>query len=303
VLNIIKLKEKKMRLKLLNALGIFLIIAAGCGKIGTWGAQEQAQIDKYIKSLGDTVYSLKPSGLYSIELVPGTGKTPGVGDMVSFKYMGMFLDRVSFDNNLASTTPFSSRVGTNQLRAGIDEGLRYMKEGGKSRFVLPSKLAFGEVGIYGYIPGYTPVLYEIELIAVIQGTESAVIQNFISSLGDTAYSLKTSGLYYIESVAGTGRTPVAKDTVYLKYRGMFLNRLVFDSNLTSTTPFKVVIGKGQIIPGMEEGIKYMKEGGVARFVIPSTLGYGTTGSQGVIPPNTPLLFEVTLVSSKPGPPK
>ena len=39
----------------------------------------------------------------------------------------------------------------------------------------------------------------------------------------------------------------------------------------------------------------LKEGGKARFVIPSELGYGSQGAGGVIPPNATLIFDVELV--------
>jgi len=72
--------------------------------------------------------------------------------------------------------------------------------------------------------------------------EKEDIQNYINSLGDTAYVLKPSGLYYIELRAGTGRSPVVKDTITFWYSGMFLNRTVFDSNYSSNTVFTAILG-------------------------------------------------------------
>ena len=42
---------------------------------------------------------------------------------------------------------------------------------------------------------------------------------------------KPSGLYYLETLAGTGTAPVAHDTVYVVYTGKFLNGTVFDTNV------------------------------------------------------------------------
>jgi FKBP-type peptidyl-prolyl cis-trans isomerase len=144
--------------------------------------------------------------------------------------------------------------------------------------------------------------------------EKEDIQNYINSLGDTAYVLKPSGLYYIELRAGTGRSPVVKDTITFWYSGMFLNRNVFDSNYSSNTVFTAIVGVsdptyGQLIPGLEEGVQYMKMGGKARLLLPSSLAFGSNGytvgnGQGgfyqVISGFTPLLYEVELVSVKPG---
>jgi FKBP-type peptidyl-prolyl cis-trans isomerase len=46
-----------------------------------------------------------------------------------------------------------------------------MKEGGKGRFLVPSSLAYGQAGIWGIVPGYTPLVFEVNLISVKPGTK------------------------------------------------------------------------------------------------------------------------------------
>jgi peptidyl-prolyl cis-trans isomerase A (cyclophilin A) len=148
-----------------------LILIMSCNPTGTWEKQERDQITDYVKSLGDTAYVLKPSGLYFIELQAGTGRTPVLKDTVAFRYKGMFLDRVIFDSNITATTPYYAIVGSTDIILGLDEGVRYMKEGGKARFVTPSRLAYGSRGIWGTIPGYTPLMWEVELVSVKPGSK------------------------------------------------------------------------------------------------------------------------------------
>jgi FKBP-type peptidyl-prolyl cis-trans isomerase len=52
--------------------------------------------------------------------------------------------------------------------AGFDEGITYMKAGGKAKFLVPSSLGYGPSGYYT-IPGYTALLYEVELVKVSKG--------------------------------------------------------------------------------------------------------------------------------------
>jgi FKBP-type peptidyl-prolyl cis-trans isomerase len=40
----------------------------------------------------------------------------------------------------------------------------------------------------------------------------------------------------------------------------------------------------------------MQKGGHMKMVVPSSLAYGCTGIPGVIPPNTPLYFDIVLVN-------
>jgi FKBP-type peptidyl-prolyl cis-trans isomerase len=129
--------------------------------------------------------------------------------------------------------------------------------------------------------------------------EKMEIDVYITSLGDTAYVMQPSGIYYIELQAGTGRSPVLKDTILFKYTGMFLDRVVFDSNESVSTTIIAVIGNYNLVPGLEEGFTLMKEGGRARILTPSNLAYGSTGWF-IIPGHTPLIWEVTLVKVMPG---
>ncbi len=111
---------------------------------------------------------------------------------------------------------------------------------------------------------------------------------FASSLGvDLAASTKTpSGLYYRDLRVGFGATLAAGTRVTAKYSGALANGTPFDAG---TYPF--TLGAGQVIQGWDIGLVGMKVGGNRQLIIPSTLGYGATGS-GPIPPNAVLVFTV-----------
>jgi FKBP-type peptidyl-prolyl cis-trans isomerase len=123
--------------------------------------------------------------------------------------------------------------------------------------------------------------------------EVKMIDTYLKGLGDTVVVHKPSGLYYIELIAGTGRSPVDNDTVTIRGRGLYLDYVEFSSSLSNTTPEVFVLGRGYKIEGIEEGLKYMKAGGKSRLLTPSFLAYGFT----------PLLWEITLIKVSPGPVK
>jgi FKBP-type peptidyl-prolyl cis-trans isomerase len=86
--------------------------------------------------------------------------------------------------------------------------------------------------------------------------------------------------------------------VYLFYTGKYLDGRVFDSNVAKKDTLILPIGELWLIPGFDEGIQYMKVGGKAMLLIPSDLGYGSSG-RGPIGGFTPLLFDVELLKVKP----
>jgi peptidyl-prolyl cis-trans isomerase A (cyclophilin A) len=103
-----------------------------------------------------------------------------------------------------------------------------------------------------------------------------------------------SGLRYVISEQGTGPRAQVGDTVSVHYTGMLETGMIFDSSEDSE-PISFPLGKGQVIAGWDEGIALLNEGGKARLIIPSELGYGARGAGGVIPPNATLIFDVELV--------
>jgi peptidyl-prolyl cis-trans isomerase A (cyclophilin A) len=107
-----------------------------------------------------------------------------------------------------------------------------------------------------------------------------------------------SGLRYQFIQRGSGKKAENGKTVAVHYEGSLENGKVFDSSYPRKKPIEFRLGQGQVIEGWDEGIALLQVGDKARFVIPSYLGYGTSGAGGVIPPNATLVFDVELMDVK-----
>lgn len=105
------------------------------------------------------------SGLYYIETHTGTGAQATAGDIVVVHYIGTFLDGEKFDSSYDRGEPFEFTLGAGQVIKGWDEGISYMKEGGKATLIMPSNLAYGTTGS-GSIQPYTSLIFEVELLDV-----------------------------------------------------------------------------------------------------------------------------------------
>ena len=112
---------------------------------------------------------------------------------------------------------------------------------------------------------------------------------------DQPLTTTASGLGYVDLVAGTGPQPKTGDSVRVHYTGWLENGKKFDSSHDRREPLVFAVGRGQVIKGWDEGVGSMKVGGKRKLVIPATLGYGSQGAGGVIPPNATLIFEVELL--------
>ena len=112
---------------------------------------------------------------------------------------------------------------------------------------------------------------------------------------DQPLTQTASGLGYVDLVEGTGAQPKTGDSVRVHYTGWLENGKKFDSSHDRREPLVFAVGRGQVIKGWDEGVGSMKVGGKRKLVIPASLGYGSQGAGGVIPPNATLIFEVELL--------
>ena len=86
------------------------------------------------------------SGLASIVLQPGTGKTrPGPADLATVNYTGWTTDGKMFDSSVARATPAVFALNEDLIR-GWTEGVPFMVEGERTRFWIPESLAYGGSG-------------------------------------------------------------------------------------------------------------------------------------------------------------
>jgi len=70
----------------------------------------------------------------------------------------------------------------------------------------------------------------------------------------------------------------------------------FDSSRDRRRAFAFGLGEGKVIKGWELGMQGMQVGGSRRLIIPPGLAYGPRNvGNGLIPPNSTLLFEVELL--------
>lgn len=280
-------------------------------------AAAEVTIREQFMQQNNLVTDPKASGLYYIETVAGKGEKIDSGDIVQLHFILSLADGTPVFSSYDRGQPITMNYGKPFDTPGFDEGIGYMREGGKSTFVVPSEIAFGAGGRGGQIPPFSTLVYNVEVIDVmsqqeyekkqelekkqqemntsqVKQQEGVKLQQYIQEKG-ISVKPTPSGLYYIEKEKGSGAKAEPGKKVSVHYTGTLLDGTKFDSSVDRDQPFSFVLGQGQVIQGWDEGIALMNVGGKATLIIPSTIGYGER-DMGVIPPYSTLVFDVELLN-------
>ncbi|MBO4447747.1 MAG: FKBP-type peptidyl-prolyl cis-trans isomerase [Bacteroidales bacterium] len=224
------------------------------------------------------------------------------------------------------------RRGESTLYAGVDAMLEGMKEGGRRRFVMPGWLATYSrySNVSGYLDKVTgsDSIYEITLVDAFDNLlewESDSIWRYVHRLWpDKAKDdLVEDGMYYITTKEPTSRTAYTADsTYYINYTGRCLDGRVFDTTIRDTAMFYGIWSEsrtyapvgikwadsadqikfvsssaessdsGGLISGFTKTLWQMGRYEAGAGIFYSSLGYSAQGSGSLIPPYSPLRFDI-----------
>jgi FKBP-type peptidyl-prolyl cis-trans isomerase len=282
---------------------------------------EEVALKKYIE---DNKITNPPtaSGIYIMESVAGQGIKIDSGAMVKLHFVVSTIDGKQIFSSMDRPEPLKFQYGQKFDTPGLEEAVGTMKKGSKAKVIVPSKMAFGEMGRGNVVPPYSTIVYNVEIIDVqtkadydkeqsevkkkeaqkqeaAKKEESGLRQKYLQDNKITAKPT-ASGLYYIEKVKGTGIQASAGKKVKVHYTGTLLNGKKFDSS-SGKEPYAFTLGKSQVIKGWDEGIAMMRKGGKATLIVPSSLAYGER-DMGEIPPYSTLVFDVELIDVMDAPP-
>jgi FKBP-type peptidyl-prolyl cis-trans isomerase FkpA len=189
-------------------------------------------------------------------------------------------------------------LGTNLQRLNLnDHELSALQKG----IIASAKNQKSEVEMQIYQPKIQEMFKKrMEAVSKKQKTDG---KSFLDEYAKKNPKAKTtaSGLVYEMIKEGTGKSPLATDTVEVHYHGTLTNGEVFDSSVDRGK--KISFPLNRVIKGWTEGLQLLKEGGKIKLVIPSELAYGDAGAPPKIPGGATLIFEVELFKVNPEPKK
>jgi FKBP-type peptidyl-prolyl cis-trans isomerase FkpA/FKBP-type peptidyl-prolyl cis-trans isomerase FklB len=118
------------------------------------------------KAAGEKGATKTPSGLVMTTVKPGTGASPSASDTVKVHYHGTLTDGTVFDSSVDRKEPATFPL--NRVIPCWTEGVQKMKVGGKSRFVCPPALAYGDQGAPPKIKPGATLVFDVELLEIVK---------------------------------------------------------------------------------------------------------------------------------------
>ena len=258
-------------------------------------------------------YSKKDTGLqYRFFRGDGQNGNPQVTDIVTVK-MDYFINDSLLFTSTKLGKPMQFPLSPAAFKGDFFEGIATMSIGDSASFLCPADSVFLRIFRVKQMPPFVKpgaiMRFEIALDsfltkeafeeakvaesqALIEASNQS-LKSYIAEKGITSMPTE-SGLYYVETLKGTGKFPQKGERIKVHYKGTLLDGTPFDSSIERNQPFEFVLGMGQVIRGWDEGLALMQEGGKATLILPFNLAYGERAA-GQIPPFSPLVFEVELI--------
>lgn len=266
------------------------------------------------------------SGLYIIDSLPGTGRTPEDTSYVLVDYTitylnGMYSGYTS--DTIAKQLGEYSYSGfydpqiwsMSGSTSGIREIMGRMKEGGRMKAIVPAVLLDTESGTEISQGEGSSLIYDIRLHEVIDDIDQYqidLIEAYLSAKLPVITDSTAYGFYYHKYVSNPDDSLSSNEALKIRYIGRFLNGTVFDTNIEDTAKKYRIYTSGStysastynyysdsadameensFIDGFNKALYGMKHGEQAVTVFYSNLGYGNNGS-GSIPGYIPLRFDL-----------
>lgn len=238
------------------------------------------------------------TGADALIYYPGYGTELKMNDVVSFYYTISLLNGTVVETNAGpGGEPAKVRLLTQTIiPEGLDLGIDMMKVGESYRFYMPSYLAYGNYGCDDF-PANSNFIIDIMVTGVetptqIDDAQRDSIENYVSARYQN-YMMFPSGLCFIDSIPGSGIKPFNGDRVTIDFKRKYLD----NTTIKSTEGAQFLIGNGQAVEGLDEGLKLMKEGGTSILFMPASIAFKQ--SICVIPQKTRKdLLDANLISSE-----
>tara|TARA_B100000508_G_scaffold118450_1_gene98580 strand:- start:96282 stop:97142 length:861 start_codon:yes stop_codon:yes gene_type:complete len=239
--------------------------------------QEKESAETVVEEKKDSVQL--DSGVKITWYQRGEGPKLSDGEVIKIDYRNKLEDGTVYDGNHLVKKPYLPFVvGWSQQTPGWDIAMEHLRVGDDVDIFIPSKLARGEKGIKGLVP---PNANNILSLRVLGHMEPMKVVDGIK-------------IWKVDERKNPGDSIDFKDEVYLDYWASTKSNPRYDNSYQRKTPFHLVMGDGNIVPGLYKALHFAREGDKLLIMIPAREAYGSKGLKDLVKPNEDLLYDIRV---------
>ena len=128
------------------------------------------------------------------------------------------------------------------------------------------------------------------------GVEKQEILSFLDKKQWPVTNAKSGVWYWVyEQGESDSIYPEEGDVVNVRYEIRLLNDTLCYTNKQDEETEQFTVNLDNIESGVHEGITYMRVGDKAKLIMPSFRAHGLLGDMDMIPPSSPIVFDIELV--------
>lgn len=217
-------------------------------------------------------------------------------------------------NQSNTAAPTDIQVLESTYKGDIYDALKMMHIGDSMTFILNTKdffeITVGTKQIPSYLDSVEYFYLDVRVDSIksfkemeakkqaerekFKAEEPGKIQKYLNEHNITEDTL-AGGLIVSHTKTGNGKAVKTGSHIDVHYKVKVIGNEWFEDTRARNQSFTHLVGTGRFGAGFDQAVTEMKEGGKAVFVIPSNLAFGAEGVQGIIPPYSPLIFDVEVV--------
>jgi FKBP-type peptidyl-prolyl cis-trans isomerase FkpA len=130
--------------------------------------RHQDHIAGFVERMAWTA-EVTPTGLWIVVEDSGAGPRIDEGDRVVYTFTSSLLDGTPC-YEATDSDPAQFIIGKGGVEAGVEEGMRRLREGGRAILLIPPHLAHGNFGDREKIPGNSVLVYRLVVKDVQKGS-------------------------------------------------------------------------------------------------------------------------------------
>src|SRR5690554_426697 len=282
-------------MKILYTCLLFLFVLMSCDIKGVETSEENDETEVFVEdSVEKEMDTVEPqiktpekasdtlkldNGIVITYFKKGTGEKLKKGDMIKIDYRSKLEDGTIYDgNHLVKKTSIPFLVGWNQQTEGWELAIKELRVGDDVDIFLPSKYARGEKGIKGIVP---PNSNNILSLRILEKFEPTVEVDDIQ-------------IWKYDELKEPGDSIGFNDEVYLNYWVSSESTPRYDNNYKRGETFNLVMGDGNIVPGLYKALHFGREGDRLMIKIPAKEAYGSKGLLDLVKPNEDIFYDVQI---------